>query len=221
MQITHEAARKLIQFNFDDALNSQEKAVLSTHLKDCIECRAYADEIKEVESILLPAMKRQWNLRPAPLLLEVINAKRNIKIQTNTILAARTIAIGVICLAFIFSMWQFAASGGQEASPMPGGIPQIPTPSAQSTSTKIAFQNCAGTLYIVQGNDTLESIADQFSIPKEEIMAANHMKTEAIQTAMELVIPICNLTPTGTIDPALLTTTYTPSRNPMASTPGS
>src|SRR3970040_1561526 len=111
MQITHAEAHKLIQFNADRSLTMQEKITLSIHLKDCLECRTYAAEIKEVESILLSAMRRQWNLQSIPLLIDAISAKRNSRIQTNMILATRTAAIGVVFLAFIFSAWQFTLSG--------------------------------------------------------------------------------------------------------------
>ncbi|HET9910563.1 MAG TPA: LysM peptidoglycan-binding domain-containing protein [Anaerolineales bacterium] len=219
MQITHEEARKLIQFDADDALNSQEKVNLYAHIEGCIECRAYANDIKEVESILLPVMRRQWNIRPIPLSMGTVYAKRNDTIRMSMILATRTIAIGTVLLAFIFSVWQFTVSGAGESSPVPMSVPPIPTPSTQSTSTKITVQDCTGVLYTIQENDTLESIAYQFSTSREDLMAANHLNTETVSIGMELIVPICNLTPTGTIRPATLTTTYTPSISPTTFTP--
>ncbi|RPJ26954.1 MAG: LysM peptidoglycan-binding domain-containing protein [Chloroflexi bacterium] len=219
MQITHEEAHKLIQFNSDEALSAREKIALSAHLKDCIECRAYADDIREVESILLPAMKRQWDLQPIPLSIGAIRAKRNSKLQMNIILATRMTAIGVVFLAFIFSVWQFSVSGGGESKPLSVSVLPVPTPSTQSTSTKITFRNCDLTLYIVQENDTLESLADQFAVSQEEITAINNMKTETVSTAMKLMIPICNFTPTGTVNPTVLATTYTPPISLTTSTP--
>lgn len=221
MEITHEEARKLIQFHADEALNVQEKNTLSTHLKDCTECRLYAEEIREVESILLPVMKKHWNLQSIPLSAAAIHAKGNSRTQTIAILATRTAAISIVLLAFIFSAWQFAISNGQEASQLPIGLPPVPTPSTQFTSTKATAQNCAGILYTVKEHDTLESIAHQFSVPKKEIKVANNMTTETVHAAMELTIPICNFTPTGTINPTILGTNYTPSTSPTTSTPGS
>lgn len=219
MQITHEEARRLIQFNAEEALDMQEKSTLSTHLKDCIQCRAYAEEIEEVESVLLPVMQSHWNLQPLPLSIDLIRAKRSSRTLINTILTTRTAAIGVVFLAFIFSVWQFALSSGPKLNPAPVGVPPIPTPSTQSTSTKITLQACEDRLYTVQENDTLDSIAYQFSTSKEEIMAANSMKSEAVQASTELVIPICNFTPTGTINPEIIATTYTPSKHATTTTP--
>jgi len=227
MQITHDEARKLIQFNADEALNLQKKAALYAHLKDCIECRVYAEDIKEVESILLPVMKRRWNLQPVPLSIDALTSERYSKIQTSILLATRTAIISVVFVAFIFSVWQFTRSGTQTSSQFPVGVLPVPTPSTQSTSaavlwtsTKVTQQNCEEIPYTVQENDTLESIAYQFAISKEEIMVINNMKTETVIRAMELIIPKCNSTPTGTAEgPATLTTTYTPSIDLTTFTP--
>jgi LysM repeat protein len=219
MQITHEEAHKLIQFNVDEALDAQQKSTLFAHLKDCIECRAYAEGIQEIESILLPVMKRRWNISPIPLSIQAILARKTSRAQANIILATRTAAIGVVFLALMFSAWQFALSGGQVSSPLPvGSILPVPTPSAQSTSTKsMSPNNCGEVRYVVRESDTLESIAHRFLVSKEVIVVANRLKTEAIHPAMELIIPICGSTPVGTV--TLFSTTYTPSISPVASTP--
>ena len=67
MQITHEHARKLIQFRLDGGLRSAEHETLSAHLQDCSECQAYAAEINEVETVLRPMLKRKWSAQPIPL----------------------------------------------------------------------------------------------------------------------------------------------------------
>jgi len=219
MQITHEEAHKLIQFNADEALDSQAKATLASHLQQCVECRAYAQDIQEIESILSPVMKRKWNLQPVPLSIHAIAVKKASRIQVDAILTTRTAMIGIVLVAFIFSIWQFTLSGGQAVSPLPAGVLPVPTPSTQPTITRIKFQNCEETLYSVRENDTLESIAYQFSISKEEIMTMNNMKIETVNPAMKLMIPICSFTPTGTVNPATLTTTYTPIMNATTSTP--
>ncbi len=219
MEITHAEAHQLIQFDTDQSLNAQEEFTLRAHLQDCSECRAYTDEIKEVENILVPVMKKHWHLTPLPLSIDAIHAKRSSKLQMNVILATRSMALGAVFLALIFSAWQFGLSSGQKSDPMPVGVLPVPTPSTRSTSTKISAENCEGMFYAVRENDTLESIANQFGTSKEKIMAANRMKTETIDPAMELVIPICSFTPTGTINPTTLATSYTPSMSPTTSTP--
>jgi LysM repeat protein len=128
-------------------------------------------------------------------------------------------AIGIVFLAFIFSAWQFTRSGRQMPSQLPVNIPKVPTPSAQSTNTKSSPQNCVGMLYVVQKNDTLEGIAQRFAVSEKEIMAMNNMRTERVNVPMKLMIPVCNSTPTGTVNPTIFSTIYTPSIRPITSTP--
>ena len=222
MQITHEEAQKLIQYNADQALDSQQKAALFAHLNDCTECSTYACDIKDVETLLLSGMRRQWGLQPAPLSLNSLTPKGRPKIQLSIslLLATRMAIISMVCLALVFTAWQFTLSGRQTSGPRPAYILPVPTPSTWPTSTKITLQHCKSILYNVQANDTIESIADQFSTSKAEIMAINSMKTETVDASMKLMIPICNSTPTSTVRPGTRTTTYTPAIDSTISTPG-
>lgn len=220
MQITHAEAQQLIQYSMDKILKPQEINILQTHLNDCIECRTFAKEIKELENLLLPVMARHWAVRPVPLQMEAITNKRKPQRQASIVLVTRTAMISLIFAAFIFGAWQFTRSGRQNSSPRPVNVLPIPTPSGQSTSTKISLQNCEETVYQVQENDTLESIASRFSVAKDKIMTINNLNTETINPSMELLIPICNSTPTGTLHPSTLTITFTPLIGPTTSTPG-
>ena len=223
MQITHEQARSFIQFSLDGILQSAEKAALSAHLQDCMDCRAYGSELKDVETILLRAMKKQWGVRPIPLSVHALLQKKNSRINANRLLATRKAMVGVAMVALFFSAWQFVVSGPVNPNQLTLTVPPIPTPSvltAQSTNTKVRFENCEMMPYSVQANDTLSSIADRFSITEEEIIAINQLQTEAVSTSMKLVIPLCNSTPTGIVNPATFTTTYTPTLKHATSTPG-
>ena len=220
MQITHEEARRLIQFNIDQTLVPHEIKILIEHVESCSECRAYAEGLGEVERILLPLMKRQWNLEPAPLSIAAIVQQKSSNWQANIMLVTRTALISIVFAAFVFSAWQFTRSGSQTSTPMPVSVLAIPTPSGQSTSTKISFPNCEEIIYQVQETDTLERIAYQFSASKDKIMAINNLITETIKPKMELLIPICNSAPTSTGHPSTLTITFTPLISPTTSTPG-
>lgn len=219
MQITHEEARRLIQFNADDTLNPQEKTVLSTHLQMCFGCRAYAEEIRDLESTLLPLMKRQWNRHPIPLSVTALKAKGNIKLFSNNILAIRTVIISFVFVAFAVIMLQFTDSGQQLPGLSPVIVSPLPTPSIESTSTTISSKNCEHIRYIVQANDTLSSIADQFSIAKDDIISTNDLKTETIDIGMTLIIPVCNFTPTSAVKPTMSMTPLTPVISSATSSP--
>ena len=223
MQITHEQARKLIHFSLDGFLQSSEQAGLSAHLQDCMHCSAYASELKDVETKLLPVMQKQWNVRPVPLSIDVLIQNKNSRSNASRLLATRTAMIGVAMVALFFSAWQFVASGPVMPNLLTPVVPPMPTASAltaQSTSTKITFENCEIVMYAVQGSDTLASIADQFSVSEDEIIIINELESDMVSASMELLIPICNSTPTGTVNPVTFTTTYTPISKPTTSTPG-
>lgn len=219
MQITHEEARKLIHLDSDRALNSSQRTTLSAHIQDCARCREYAVEIKEVESILLPVMKRQWSVDPIPLSTHVLFEKNKSGLQSSIFLTTRTALVAFVFVAFVFSAWQFMISRAQTYGTLPVSVLPVPTPSTQSTRTSLATGNCRAIPYTVQSNDTLAKIASQFSLSKKEIMDFNHLKTETVTTATQLLIPVCNFTPTGTLDAVTHTTTYTPFINPRTSTP--
>jgi hypothetical protein len=220
MQITHEEARKLIQFSHDRALQPEEKNMLRAHLEACLECQSYSDDINAVENLLLPVMRTHWNLRPAPLSITSLVEDKHSNWGSSISLTTRTTLIGIVLAVFFFSAWQFARSGNQTSRPMPIGLLPIPTPAGQSTSTMISLQNCEETIYQIQENDTLESIALRFSISKTRLMSINNMKDETVRARMRLLIPICQSTPTGTIHPSTLTITFTPFIDSTTSTPG-
>ena len=134
----------------------------------------------------------------------------------------RKAAISLVVIALFFTAWQFLLSGSTSSPELPLPVPPIPTPSterAQSTSTKITFENCEIIQYRVLESDSLASIAGQFSVSEAEIMEINRLKNEAVDSSMELLIPVCNFTPTGTFHAATFTTTYTPSIIATTSTP--
>ena len=219
MQITHEEARRLIQINADAALNPQQKTMLLTHIRTCLESRVYAEEIQEVENILLPMMKKAWNRHPIPLSSSDLKVGRSIESSHGNLLAMRTAIVSFIFVAFVFSAWQLTRSG----QPLPGLSPlkvsSVPTPSIESTNTTISSKSCDLIHYQVQESDTLASLTDRFSISKDELLSLNNLKTETINSGMTLLLPDCNLTPTSTIWPTVATTTFTPVISSVTSSP--
>lgn len=220
MPITHEEARKLIRSRTDAALEPQQSDALEIHLISCMECSAFAEESKEVEDLLVHAMLRHWNFQPVPLSIEAIIGKERSNLKPFVLMVTRTAIISIVFAAFIFSAWEFSLSRGGNGISMPMSVLPIPTPSGQSTSTKESVPNCEEIIYQIQEHDTLAQIATQFSVSKEQIMAINKLSTETIHARMELLIPICRSTPTGTVHPSTITTTFTPLNGSPISTPG-
>jgi hypothetical protein len=208
MTINHEEARRLIQFKADEALREVDNNLLEAHLRSCPDCQSYKASIDGLESFLRPLMQRKWNQYPLPLPTKKAVSQRYANFKQTIFFATRILAMGLICIGFIFNIWQYTKASGQKSSPPAAAIPLIPTPSLQSTRAEPTDQKCASILYTVQTNDTLESIADQFSVPAEKIRHANNLKTETLNSSMKLSIPICEPTPSGT--PNMVRTTFTP-----------
>ena len=217
MLITHEEAHKLIQYDADHALSFGQKKVLNAHLKSCRECQEYANGLRRLESALIPLMQRTWKQPHLPLSMDAVISKGTSGITDGMVLATRIAAVGMIAIAFLFSVWTFTGTTDEPRGTMSLSAPPVPTPSAQTTSTNVMNLNCAQIHYIVQRNDTLESIADRFSVSKEEMLAANRIQIESLNTGMELVIPECNAQPTGTLHATK--TIFTPLTSPTFSTP--
>lgn len=217
-QITHEEARRLIHFDADQALEMDQKSILRFHLKDCVECRDYANGMAKMTSTLSSTMEKKWGQPQPPLPIAVLLPKGNSRITESILLATRIAAVGVMAVALLFSVRQ--VTGPIEGGPgtMPVSAPPIPTPSIQSTSTRILLQDCGQILYVVQREDTIESIANQFSVSKEEIMSANRMDDAALRAGTELMIESCSVQPTGTFHAT--GTLDTPFTSPTISTPG-
>lgn len=218
--ITHQEARHLIQHRADQALDLQAKEILNAHLENCVECAEYANEIHDTEVMLQKTLRKHWNASPVPLPVRDIKAKSISSSRLPESLATRSALAGVTLVFFIFVYWQFTSPGYGSYSPMPVGISPIPTPSLPLTSTQNSFGDCEMIRYEVQPQDTVESLARQFSASEEQIMDLNGLKAEAAPLPKMLILPACELTPTSTTHPPASATTNTPSLEAITYTPG-
>ena len=218
MQITHQQARTLIQLSFDQILQSSERKTLEGHLHDCAECRTYANEIREVERLLVPAMRSWWSAQPIPLSTAVLFGKGK-QPQTSTLLAIRKFAISLVLVAFVFGAWQLLFLGPAASTRTSTMIPPAPTPSVQTAQFTSTNDTCEMISYPMQENDTFAAIASRFLVSEEALRSANGLPSGEPVFPAQLVIPICNFTPTGTAHPATFTTTYTPSTLTTMKTP--
>lgn len=219
MSITHEEAQRLIQFRADDGLNLGEEAKLSAHLNECAECRTYSNGLKSTISILHGAMRKQWNAVPPPLQMDSITAKVSFRKSRRDFLTIRSTLVGFAIVLFTFIVWQSMASDNKASQQFSSRlIPMIPTPSIQHTATNISLTDCQNIKYNIQEGDTLEDIARQFSVPATSILLANNLTDTTLTSIREIVIPICETTPTSTTFPP--TFTITPIFEPVLTTPG-
>lgn len=65
--LSHTAAREYIQQLADgEALRAEARQALHQHLMECVECRAYAEEIKTLHQTLSRAFRTRWEQQPMP-----------------------------------------------------------------------------------------------------------------------------------------------------------
>src|SRR5574338_254319 len=103
-------AMQLIEFEADHALHGAEKKILNEHLKDCVECQAYAQQLNKLENILKNVMHKQWDLRPAPLSVAALIGINHSKKSSSALLLTRTALISIAFVAFVVIGWQFTAA---------------------------------------------------------------------------------------------------------------
>ncbi len=217
MQITHEEAHQLIQLNTDHALPSAKKEMLDSHLKHCSECSSYQQEIAAVGNTLQLTMQKHWNIQPRHLDVQVIKAKSKSINPLNNIVPARGALVAMMVMVFVFASWQLVARTGKSGMLVTNLAP-IPTPSLLLTGTSSNLNNCQKSRYEVQRGDTLESLAQQFSVSGETLVELNNLQAQNIRPGMKLVVLICDPTPTRTSGTP--TSTTTPIMDPISYTPG-
>ncbi len=217
MQITHEEARQLIQFNTDHALPSAKRDLLDSHLKHCSECTSYRQEIKAVGETLQVAMQKHWSAQPCPLDVQAIREKSKSIHSFSNIASMRSALVAMLVFLFVFASWQLVARNNKSAMLVTNLAP-IPTPSLLLTGTSSHLNNCQKSQYQVQRGDTLESLAQQFSVSSETLVQLNDLPSKNIRPGMKLVVLVCDPTPTRTSSTP--TSTTTPIMDPISYTPG-
>ena len=212
-ETTHQKARLLLRAAADQMLNQEEKTALDLHLAECKECRAYANNLSTLETSLRRAFHTNWDNQQPNLNLQKIITPAPAKLlwdnffgQTGALGKATIVAalvLGYFVIANLFGI-QSPIAGNETATtlPTPNKFASVyatsPTPSAQFSLTGSTSQVCETTSYRVQENDTLESIAFQYEITQESILVYNQLISNTVFTGMELVIPLCNSTPSRT-----------------------
>lgn len=217
-QITHTEAHWLINFNADQPLDTGTRLILDAHLNDCAACRRYARQLGEVENIL-QKIKSRWELQPVPLFSTTHQGKKTSLAFSRSPLATRiTMMVLTILIMAVTVTWRYSMPSMTFPTTAQMAIP-IPTPSTSLTSTKAMTLNCVYMSYQVQSGDTWNSIALQFSIPKETIMKLNGIREEKIESGTQIKIPACDHTPTVPSDAPSTIITTSPQFDPITETP--
>jgi LysM repeat protein len=224
-EISHQKAQAFLQTAADNLLSSNDQSLLDSHLAGCIECRAYAKNLKGLENRLRRVSHAHWDKYQPTLNLGAITNPPAPKIVWNNLLGL-TQGMGKVTIVAALMLGYFLIvnlSGNQISSPdteAPNMLPIpselnlsadiSPTPSAQLALTGQMTLPCNPIVHIVQRADTLDSIANQYDIPKKVIMDFNKLLVEDVLPGTKLSIPLCYKTPSQTAFTPTNTITVTP-----------
>ena len=212
-KITHQRAQALLQIAVDQLLKPAEKSALAAHLTECKECSAYANNLSTLETSLRRIFHANWDTQHSNLNLQKIINPSPTKLLWNilfgqmgamgkaTIVAA--LLLGYFVIANLFgTRLPILSDETATTLPTPNEFAPVysasPTPSAQFSLTGSTSQACETSIYLVQENDTLASIALQHGITQETILEHNNLISSTVFSGMELAIPLCNNTPSHT-----------------------
>jgi LysM repeat protein len=216
--ITHLKAQYLLQAAADSMLAPLDKTNLDDHLAECQECRQYAKHLSKLQDDLRRVTRYRWNQVGIPLSTEKIRnrtAKVNVQAYRLRTIGKLSVAVAVLALVFMLvinvsSTMKDIPATASSMSLTPEKLVLTPTPSIKETVTDAVVQECTNITYVVQENDTLESIAARHSVSKQIVKEYNGLATDILTVNMVLVIPLCEGTPANSTMTPTTTSTATP-----------
>jgi len=210
-EITHQEARVLLHAATDQVIEPDENNALNAHLAQCRACIDYAKDLADLETNLRRTMHANWDNQQPNLDMQAIRNPHPLKLLRNRFVTqthmmekvgvAIVLLLGYVFIANLVGI-QSPITKDRTPTPLPtpNGQPVLfsnsPTPSVNSSLTMVVSPACETTImYLVQENDTLDSIAYHHGTTKEVILAYNDLNTSTVFTGMELIIPLCDSTP--------------------------
>jgi len=224
VEISHQKAQVFLHTAADNMLPADNQPLLDAHLAECQECRKYANHLHNLESGLSRIMHTHCdNQRPVLNLQTVINPPATKIIWNSFVGLTQGMGKVTIVAALVLGYFLIANISNNQITTLGTEVPTIlptpnelpfnaaisPTPSAQLALTELTMQVCETIIHVAQSTDTLESIATQFGVSPETIMEQNNLTTDGISPEMELVIPLCEGTPSRTASTPSNTMTIT------------
>ena len=210
-EITHQEAHVLLQAATDQVIEPDENNALNEHLAQCRACTVYAKNLADLETNLRRTMHANWDNQQPKLEMQAILNPHPVKLLWNSFVSQTHMMekVGVVIVLLLGYVFIANLVGIQSPItkdktptplPTPTGQPVVfsnsPTPSVNSSLTKAVSSACETTImYLVQENDTLDSIAYHHGTTKEVILGYNNLSSSTVFTGMELIIPLCDSTP--------------------------
>jgi LysM repeat protein len=219
--ISHPRARSLLQAAADKKLALSEKKLLEGHLGECQECSEYADHLRQLEANLTRTFEARWGKLEPRLSYQFIK-KRSAVISgwnesVKTFVKVAVVPTLMLTFILVFFAIEQKNPGAKLALPAPSASsPALPgalleTPSPQMTQVKKNPTACHDFTYIVQKNDTVETIAVRFGISEAVLREHNQLTEGTVRVSQELSIPICESAENNSTTTPTTTSTFAPS----------
>lgn len=129
MTLKHEVAGQYLQLG-PEHLDPAQRAALATHLTECAECRAYAEQVTALAPRLAQALQAHWGRGPGPASSVAAIQKR---LRRQTMVKQAYAAAGNLAGVVLFAVFAFMLSGLLDRRP---GMPLV-TPTAQLSAAVI------------------------------------------------------------------------------------
>jgi LysM repeat protein len=216
--ITHPKAQYLLQAAADSTLTPLNETSLNDHLAECEECRQYAKSLSKLQEDLRRITRHRWDQVSVQISVgEIKNQSARVDARNYDL---RSIGKFAVVTAVVVLVFILAVIVSYSLNSIPAALSNMsltpeepiltPTLSIKETATNSAIHECNNISYIVQENDTLESIAVRHSVSIETIKKQNGLATNALTVNMVLIIPLCERTPVNSTMTPTITITVAP-----------
>ncbi len=144
--INHKQAQRYLRAAADGLLRENQRALLDAHLRDCVSCRAEADELNALEARLKKNFQARWDANDGPStnVMTTIQLRSRRIIMTNRINTALKTVAGIAALLVLIvslnSVFKQLQENSQQGTIVPGSTSSIPYPitSTQSSSEELS-----------------------------------------------------------------------------------
>ncbi len=107
---THRQARTLIHSDMDGSLDDDQRIQLGQHIESCVECRAYAEQMAQLESHIQHSLQERWpeshpkEVELASKLADILPQVRKNQMKINHANALRSLGWGTLAILLIIGL---------------------------------------------------------------------------------------------------------------------
>ncbi len=139
--ISHKLAQRYLRAAADGLIRDNQRVILNAHLRDCVSCRAEADELNALEARLQKNFQARWDASDGPSrnVMTTIQSRSRRIIMTNRINTGLKTAAGLAALLVLIVFLNSAVGKLRNSSVLAGATESIGTAQSIQSSGLIAF----------------------------------------------------------------------------------